>query len=50
MHDNPCGGKWNLVESAMDYGYSSARYYLTGEFDGYVFTPVEKLEDIDLAT
>jgi REP element-mobilizing transposase RayT len=50
MHDNPCRGKWNLVESTLDYGHSSARYYLTGEFGGYVFTPVEKLEDIDLAT
>lgn len=49
MHDNPCRGKWNLVESAMDYAHSSAKYYLTGEFSGYVFTPVAQLVDVDLS-
>jgi REP element-mobilizing transposase RayT len=31
IHNNPCQPKWNLVGNALDYLYSSARFYETGE-------------------
>ena len=31
IHHNPVNGKWSLVEDYVDYPYSSARYYETGE-------------------
>ncbi len=31
IHSNPCKGKWNLVDSSIDYLHCSAKYYLTGE-------------------
>lgn len=31
MHNNPCSGVWKLVENAVDYIHSSAKYYITGE-------------------
>lgn len=30
-HRNPLGEKWKLVENDIDYPYSSARYYETGD-------------------
>ena len=35
IHNNPCSGKWKLVESPVDYLHSSARYYLTGTQGDY---------------
>jgi len=48
MHDNPCKGKWNIVESPVDYIYSSAKYHTTGELGIYHVTNYMLLEDIDL--
>jgi hypothetical protein len=48
MHDNPCKGKWNLIESPVDYIHSSAKYYITGEQGIYPVTNYMELEDIDL--
>ena len=48
MHDNPCSGKWNLVESPVDYLHSSAKFYITGEQGIYPLTNYMELEDIDL--
>ena len=48
MHDNPCKGAWNLATSPLDYLYSSARYYHTGEHGIYAITGYQYLEDIDL--
>ncbi len=31
IHNNPYSGKWNLVKSPIDYVYSSAKYYETGQ-------------------
>jgi putative transposase len=31
IHNNPCQGKWMLVESPIRYKYSSANYYETGD-------------------
>lgn len=27
IHNNPCSGKWNLVENPIDYQHSSMRFY-----------------------
>jgi len=49
MHDNPCRGVWNLVESPADYQHSSAKFYLTGEQGVYGVTNYGELKDIDLS-
>ena len=48
IHENPCIGKWELVESAVDYQHSSAKFYITGEQGIYLVTNHTELEDIDL--
>ncbi|MEO5594477.1 MAG: hypothetical protein ABIR15_13745 [Chitinophagaceae bacterium] len=48
MHANPCKGKWNLVESPVDYIHSSAKFYITGEQGIYPITNYMALDDIDL--
>src|ERR1700730_12316011 len=48
MHDNPCSGKWNLVDDPADYVHSSAKYYLRDEQGIYPVTNYMELEDIDL--
>ncbi|WP_079689758.1 transposase [Ohtaekwangia koreensis] len=30
IHENPCRGKWNLVQQSQDYMHSSAQYYISG--------------------
>jgi REP element-mobilizing transposase RayT len=37
MHDNPCSGKWNLVQDYTQYTWSSAHYYEHGEKDPFDF-------------
>jgi REP element-mobilizing transposase RayT len=49
IHDNPCRGKWNLINNPMDYAHSSARFYLTGEQGCYQVIHAGKLEDVDLS-
>ena len=34
MHNNPCSGKWKMVEDITKYEHSSARYYITGKHAG----------------
>lgn len=48
MHDNPCSGVWNLVESPELYLHSSAKFYQTGEHGIYEVLHCGRLEDIDL--
>ena len=48
MHSNPCKGVWHLVDSPVDYKYSSALYYITGEEGLYPVTNYMELADIDL--
>lgn len=48
IHENPCMGKWNLAESAIDYKHSSAKYYLIGEHSYYEVRSYRELADIDL--
>lgn len=43
MHNNPCSGKWKLVEDITRYEHSSARYYITGKHAGYVVTDIEAI-------
>jgi len=31
LHNNPCQGKWMLVENPFDYYYSSIRFYESDE-------------------
>ena len=31
IHHNPLKGKWSLVDDFIDYPYSSAKFYKTGE-------------------
>jgi REP element-mobilizing transposase RayT len=47
IHANPCRGAWDLVTEEIEYTYSSAKYYETGE-GIYVITKYTELEDIDL--
>jgi hypothetical protein len=44
MHDNPCGGKWNLGSSQIEYIHSSAKYYFTDEDAFYAVTDVTDTE------
>jgi len=48
MHQNACRGKWELVESPVDYIHSSAKYYITGVQGLYNVTHFLEVEDIDL--
>jgi REP element-mobilizing transposase RayT len=43
MHNNPCSGKWKLVEDITKYEHSSARYYITGKHGGYIVTDIEEI-------
>jgi REP element-mobilizing transposase RayT len=43
MHNNPCSGKWNLVEDIAKYEHSSAKYYITGRHAGYIVTDIEAI-------
>ena len=40
MHNNPCSGKWKLVEDIMKYEHSSARCYITGKHAGFIVTDI----------
>jgi REP element-mobilizing transposase RayT len=48
MHDNPCQGVWQLVDSPVNYKHSSALFYITGQQGVYPVTHYMELEDIDL--
>ena len=48
MHNNPCAGKWKLVDDPASYVHSSACYYLTGNPGYYMITDYMEMEDIDL--
>jgi hypothetical protein len=43
MHNNPCAGKWRLVEDISKYEHSSARYYITGKHASYEVVDVEEV-------
>ena len=43
MHNNPCAGKWRLVDDITKYEHSSARFYITGKHAGYEVTDVEEI-------
>lgn len=47
IHNNPCSGKWKLVENPSDYLYSSAPFYILDEENKYV-TSFMMMHDIDL--
>jgi REP element-mobilizing transposase RayT len=48
IHENPCRGKWNLVDQSENYMHSSARYYSKDEQGVYEVLSYMKLNDIDL--
>ena len=48
IHSNPCRGKWQLVADPIEYRYSSARFYETGEPGLYPVTHYMMLNDMDL--
>jgi putative transposase len=43
VHNNPCQSHWNLVEDPIEYKFSSARFYETGEDEFGLVTHVEDL-------
>ena len=47
MHNNPCTGKWQLAVNAIEYIYSSARFYLTGVQGIYPVTNFMEMEEVD---
>jgi REP element-mobilizing transposase RayT len=48
IHLNPCKGKWNLANSPIEYGHSSAKYYLTGLQGDYKVTNFNEMNDLSL--
>jgi hypothetical protein len=46
IHNNPCSGKWNLVNSPIDYVHSSAKYYETGQKGVYEVFNYKNLADV----
>ncbi len=48
MHDNPCKGRWNLVNAPHEYLHSSARFYIANEHATFEVFNYCKLADIDL--
>jgi REP element-mobilizing transposase RayT len=48
MHMNPCAGKWMLSKTAIDYPYSSAKFYINGEDGIYAITNFMEMEDVNL--
>jgi hypothetical protein len=49
IHHNPCSGKWALVNNPIDYPYSSAKFYYTGEQGLYPVMHHLELNDIVLS-
>jgi REP element-mobilizing transposase RayT len=49
IHQNPCAGKWNLVDRPEDYLHSSAKFYATGKQGVYEVVNYQAVEDIDLS-
>ena len=47
IHENPCKGKWKLVENPIEYVHSSARFYETGVQGIYPVMNYMDLENID---
>lgn len=43
IHNNPCAGKWKLVEDITKYEHSSARYYITGKHAAYEVVDIEEV-------
>lgn len=41
MHNNPCSGKWKLVENPSDYLHGSAAFYILDEENKYVTSFME---------
>ncbi|MFD2919187.1 transposase [Terrimonas rubra] len=48
IHDNPCKGKWSLVNAPYEYQHSSAGFYITGHHTTYAVLNYFELGDIDL--
>jgi REP element-mobilizing transposase RayT len=48
MHNNPCTGKWHLVNEPTEYMHSSAQFYMTGRQGIYEVMSYTMLDDIDL--
>ena len=48
IHNNPCKGKWQLVNNPVNYKHSSARFYIANEQGCYPVTNYMDLADIDL--
>ena len=43
MHNNPCAGKWRLVDDITKYEHSSARFYKSRKHASYEVTDVEEI-------
>ena len=48
IHNNPCSGKWKLVENPTDYLHSSASFYILDGENKYVISFME-MHDVDLS-
>lgn len=47
MHNNPCGGRWKMVKSIIDYPHSSALQYITGKKGAYPVKDYREFLPID---
>ena len=43
IHNNPCQPHWNLANHSLDYRYSSASYYETGEDEFGIITHFDEM-------
>ena len=43
IHSNPCQPRWTLVEHPVDYRFSSAKFYETGEDEFGLLTHFEDI-------
>lgn len=47
MHNNPCTGKWQLTNAPVNYQYSSAKFYLTGQQGLYTVANYMQMNGVD---
>jgi hypothetical protein len=48
IHENPCRGKWELVDQPWEYKHSSAQFYYHGAQGVYPILSYMDLKDVDL--
>lgn len=50
IHNNPCAGKWKLVDKPAQYWHSSASFYANGKVNGYTVKDYREFLQLDRAS